>query len=161
MSATGAPDTFVRARTAGAIRSAALEVRPGNDYGEPDRTSGPGASLALGEEQFELVRRYRFRVVSDGGPRVVVHHVVDAGEATEATEATVATVGRGGRGAYNVVDDEPAPDTPSGEPAGRLRRPARIKDPALSVPGAFGRRLLTRSSLSTDEWLAVQGSKSP
>ena len=64
---------------------------------------GPGTSLALGEEQFELIRRRKFPVVGDGGGVWSFIHVADA------ADATVAAVEHGSRGVYNVVDDDPAP----------------------------------------------------
>ncbi len=64
---------------------------------------GPGTSLALGEEQFELVRKRKFPLVGDGGGVWSFIHVADA------AEATVAAIERGDRGVYNVVDDDPAP----------------------------------------------------
>jgi nucleoside-diphosphate-sugar epimerase len=64
---------------------------------------GPGTSLALGEGQFELVRRRKFPLVGDGGGVWSFIHVADA------AEATVAAVEHGSRGVYNVVDDDPAP----------------------------------------------------
>ena len=64
---------------------------------------GPGTSMALGEEQFELVRRRKVPLVGDGGGVWSFIHVADA------AEATVAAVERGSRGVYNVVDDDPAP----------------------------------------------------
>jgi nucleoside-diphosphate-sugar epimerase len=64
---------------------------------------GPGTSLAIGEEQFELVRKRKFPVVGDGGGVWSFIHVADA------AEATLAAIERGGRGVYNVVDDDPAP----------------------------------------------------
>ena len=64
---------------------------------------GPGTSLALGEAQFELVRRRKFPLVGDGGGVWSFIHVADA------AEATVAAVEHGSRGVYNVVDDDPAP----------------------------------------------------
>jgi nucleoside-diphosphate-sugar epimerase len=64
---------------------------------------GPGTSLAVGEEQFELVRRRKFPLVGDGGGVWSFIHVADA------AEATVAAIEHGSRGVYNVVDDDPAP----------------------------------------------------
>jgi nucleoside-diphosphate-sugar epimerase len=64
---------------------------------------GPGTSLAVGGEQFEMVRKRKFPVVGDGAGMWSFVHVADA------AEATVAAVARGRRGIYNVVDDEPAP----------------------------------------------------
>ena len=63
---------------------------------------GPGASMAPGEEQFELVRERKFPLAGDGGVWSFIH---TAG----AAEATVAAVEHGGRGADNIVDDDPAP----------------------------------------------------
>ncbi len=63
---------------------------------------GPGTSLSLGGEQFELVRKRRFPLVGDSGGVWSFIHVADA------AEATVAAIERGKRGVYNVVDDEPA-----------------------------------------------------
>jgi nucleoside-diphosphate-sugar epimerase len=64
---------------------------------------GPGTSLALGQEQFELVRRRKFPLVGDGGGVWSFIHIADA------ADATVAAIERGHRGVYNVVDDDPAP----------------------------------------------------
>jgi nucleoside-diphosphate-sugar epimerase len=64
---------------------------------------GPGTSLALGEEQFELVRKRKFPLVGNGGGVWSFIHIADA------ADATLAAVEHGHRGAYNVVDDDPAP----------------------------------------------------
>jgi nucleoside-diphosphate-sugar epimerase len=64
---------------------------------------GPGTSLALGAEQFELVRRRKFPLVGDGGGVWSFIHIADA------AEATLAAIEHGHRGVYNVVDDDPAP----------------------------------------------------
>jgi nucleoside-diphosphate-sugar epimerase len=64
---------------------------------------GPGTSMALGAEQFELVRKRKFPLVGEGGGVWSFIHVADA------AEATVAAVEHGSRGVYNVVDDDPAP----------------------------------------------------
>jgi nucleoside-diphosphate-sugar epimerase len=64
---------------------------------------GPGTSLALGEEQFELVRKRKFPLVGNGGGVWSFVHIADA------ADATLAAVEHGHRGAYNVVDDDPAP----------------------------------------------------
>jgi nucleoside-diphosphate-sugar epimerase len=64
---------------------------------------GPGTSLALDGNQFELVRRRKFPLVGDGGAVWSFIHVADA------AEATVAAVEHGSRGVYNIVDDDPAP----------------------------------------------------
>jgi len=64
---------------------------------------GPGASMAPGEEQFELVRERKFPLAGDGGN---VWSFIQTGDAAE---ATVAAVEHGGRGVYNIVDDDPAP----------------------------------------------------
>jgi nucleoside-diphosphate-sugar epimerase len=63
---------------------------------------GPGTSMALGEEQFELVRKRKFPLVGDARGVWSFIHVADA------AEATAAAIERGHRGAYNVVDDDPA-----------------------------------------------------
>jgi nucleoside-diphosphate-sugar epimerase len=64
---------------------------------------GPGTSLSLGGEQFELVRRRRVPLVGDGAGVWSFIHIGDA------AEATVAAVDHGKPGIYNIVDDEPAP----------------------------------------------------
>jgi nucleoside-diphosphate-sugar epimerase len=64
---------------------------------------GPGTSLALGSEQFELVRKRKFPLVGDGAGVWSFIHVADA------AEATLAAIEHGSRGVYNVVDDDPAP----------------------------------------------------
>jgi nucleoside-diphosphate-sugar epimerase len=64
---------------------------------------GPGTSLSLGEEQFELVRKHRFPLVGNGAGVWSFVHIADA------ADATVAAIEHGHRGAYNVVDDDPAP----------------------------------------------------
>ena len=64
---------------------------------------GRGTSLAPGAEQFELIRRRKFPLVSDGGGVWSFIHVADA------AEATAAAIEHGSRGVYNVVDDDPAP----------------------------------------------------
>src|ERR687895_279109 len=64
---------------------------------------GPGTSMALGGEQYEMIRKRRFPLVGDGGGVWSFIHVADA------AEATVAAVERGNRGIYNIVDDDPAP----------------------------------------------------
>jgi nucleoside-diphosphate-sugar epimerase len=64
---------------------------------------GPGTTLAVGEEQFELVRKRKYPLVGDAGGVWSFIHIADA------AEATVAAVEHGSRGVYNVVDDEPAP----------------------------------------------------
>jgi nucleoside-diphosphate-sugar epimerase len=64
---------------------------------------GPGTSLALGSEQFELVRKRKFPLVGDGSGVWSFIHVADA------AEATLAAIEHGSRGVYNVVDDDPAP----------------------------------------------------
>jgi len=66
-------------------------------------SSGPGTSLAPGEEQFELVRERKFPLVGDGGGVWSFIHTADA------AKATVAAVGHGSRGVSNIVDDDPAP----------------------------------------------------
>ena len=63
---------------------------------------GPGTALAQGGQQFELVRKRKFPLVSDGAGVWSFIHVADA------AEATVAAIEHGGRGVYNVVDDDPA-----------------------------------------------------
>jgi nucleoside-diphosphate-sugar epimerase len=64
---------------------------------------GPGTSLALDEEQFELIRQGQFPIIGNGGGVWSFVHIADA------AEATLAAVEHGKRGVYNVVDDEPAP----------------------------------------------------
>jgi nucleoside-diphosphate-sugar epimerase len=64
---------------------------------------GPGTSMALDGEQFELIRRRKFPLVGNGGGVWSFIHVADA------AEATVAAVEHGSRGIYNIVDDDPAP----------------------------------------------------
>jgi nucleoside-diphosphate-sugar epimerase len=64
---------------------------------------GPGTSLSLGEEQFELVRKHKFPLVGNGAGVWSFIHIADA------ADATVAAIEHGHRGAYNVVDDDPAP----------------------------------------------------
>jgi len=63
---------------------------------------GPGTSLALGSEQFEMVRKRKFPLVGDGAGVWSFIHVADA------AEATLAAIEHGSRGVYNVVDDDPA-----------------------------------------------------
>src|SRR5438874_10792339 len=90
---------------------------------------GPGTSLALGEGQFELVRRRKFPLVGDGGGVWSFIHVADA------ADATVAAIEHGSRGVYNVVDDEPAPVA---EWLPALARELGAKEP-MRVPRFIGR----------------------
>jgi nucleoside-diphosphate-sugar epimerase len=64
---------------------------------------GPGTSLALNGEQFDLVRQRKYPLVGDAGGVWSFIHVADA------AEATVAVIEHGSRGIYNIVDDDPAP----------------------------------------------------
>ena len=64
---------------------------------------GPGTSMALDGEQFEMIRKRKFPLVGGGGGVWSFIHVADA------AEATVAAVEHGSRGVYNIVDDDPAP----------------------------------------------------
>ena len=91
---------------------------------------GPGTSLAVGGEQFELVRKRKFPVVGNGAGVWSFVHIEDA------AEATVVAIERGERGIYNVVDDEPAP-VADWLPA----LAAALGAPTRRVPGFLGRML--------------------
>ncbi len=64
---------------------------------------GPGTSLSLGGEQFEMIRKRKFPLVGNGAGVWSFIHIADA------ADATVTAVAHGERGIYNVVDDDPAP----------------------------------------------------
>lgn len=63
---------------------------------------GPGTSMSLEGETFDLIRRRRFPLVGDGQAVWSFVHVFDAAKATVAAIESQAT------GIYNIVDDEPA-----------------------------------------------------
>lgn len=64
---------------------------------------GPGTSMVMGGEQFEMIRKRRFPLVGDGTGVWSFIHIADA------ADATVAAVEQGSSGIYNIVDDDPAP----------------------------------------------------
>jgi nucleoside-diphosphate-sugar epimerase len=80
----------------GATWTAGIVLRYGYFY-------GPGTSMTPGGEQFEMIRKRKFPLFSDGGGVWSFVHVADA------ADATVAAIEHGSRGVYNVVDDDPAP----------------------------------------------------
>jgi nucleoside-diphosphate-sugar epimerase len=64
---------------------------------------GPGTSMSVGSDEFELIRKRKFPLVGNGAGVWSFIHTADA------AEATVAAVEHGRRGVYNIVDDDPAP----------------------------------------------------
>jgi nucleoside-diphosphate-sugar epimerase len=64
---------------------------------------GPGTNMAPGGDMYEMIRKRRFPLISDGGGIWSFIHIADA------ADATMAAVERGVRGVYNIVDDDPAP----------------------------------------------------
>lgn len=63
---------------------------------------GPGTSMAPGGDQFEMVRKRKFPLVTNAAGMWSFIHVADA------ADATVAALDHGHRGIYNIVDDDPA-----------------------------------------------------
>jgi nucleoside-diphosphate-sugar epimerase len=66
---------------------------------------GPGTSLAAGGEMVEPVRKRMFPIVGDGAGFASFIHTEDA------ARATLAAIEDGRPGVYNIVDDEPAPQS--------------------------------------------------
>ncbi len=66
---------------------------------------GPGTSLAPGGEMFEPVRKRLFPIIGSGAGFASFIHVEDA------AGATLTAIEEGRPGVYNIVDDEPAPES--------------------------------------------------
>jgi nucleoside-diphosphate-sugar epimerase len=113
--AVGVIDAMERA-VAGAERLEGVVLRYGWFY-------GPGTYYADDGSMAEDVRRRRFPIIGKGTGLFSFVHVDDA------ATATVAAVERGAPGVYNVVDDDPAPQSewlPVYAEAIGARKPLRV-----------------------------------
>jgi nucleoside-diphosphate-sugar epimerase len=84
---------------------------------------GPGTSISPGGEQVEAIRKRRYPIMGDGAGYFPLIQIEDA------AAATAAAVERGAPGLYNVVDDEPAPNSevlPALAEAIGAKRPRRV-----------------------------------
>jgi 2-alkyl-3-oxoalkanoate reductase len=66
---------------------------------------GPGTSFTAGGEWVTAIRKRQFPIVGDGAGFASYIHIEDA------ARATLAAIEDGKPGVYNIVDDEPAPES--------------------------------------------------